>query len=265
MFSLEDYAAQAPRAQDERVCLSHAAHNAELQRSIAGLGSGWTLADDKHPLGSLQDKEAGPYRVVVAVGNKNGFGATYFRIFIQNGSGELGQQPVLTGLHGQGKYPGQNWIEVMSLSLRVRFATGVGDMSLEEGLILSLFKYLVDMLPPGGHMMIEYDSAEQQDTADSLALGVPPVATPLGAALFWAGCGFGFKDWYFAEGGSEGPRKLQGHKALDSKHARVRTLQIEEELRTFLRNSPKRESSELEMAARGRALHVLDEVRRRQE
>ena len=97
--------------------------------------------------------------------------------------------------------------------------------------------------------MAEYDSPEQQDTARSLALGIPPIATPLGYMLFLIGCGAGFRDWHFAEGGSEGPRKLQGYKPLDRQHARLRIEQTIQELTAFLDRTSPVANSELERAA----------------
>jgi hypothetical protein len=99
-------------------------------------------------------------------------------------------------------------------------------------------------------MMVEYDSPEQQDTAHSLALGIPPVATPLGYMLFLAGCGAGFKDWHFAEGGIEGPRKLQGYKALDNQHAQIKAREIAQELTSFLHQPSSGTFPQLEQAAR---------------
>ena len=107
-------------------------------------------------------------------------------------------------------------------------------------------------------MMVEYDSPEQQDTARSLALGIPPAATPLGYLLFLVGCGVSFRDWYFAEGGSEGPCKFQGDKALSGQHAQLKTEEMVRELRAFLDRVPSTEGSELEEAARDRALAILD-------
>ena len=111
-------------------------------------------------------------------------------------------------------------------------------------------------------MMVEYESPEQQDTARSLALGIPPVATLLGYMLFSAGCGAGFKDWYFAEGGGEGARKLQGYKALDEQHAQMKAKELVQELRVFLSRLPLAAGSELEMAARDRALAILADLGR---
>ena len=110
-------------------------------------------------------------------------------------------------------------------------------------------------------MMVEYDSPEQQDTARSLALGVPPIATPLGYELFLAGCSAGLKDWYFAEGGSEGPRKLQGYKPINSQHAKLKTEETTKELTTFLDRLSSKDISELERAAQGRALGILSRLK----
>jgi hypothetical protein len=134
---------------------------------------------------------------------------------------------MVTGLHNQGRYSSYNWIEIISLSSRVSFGSVEQVLDFPpNGLTEQLFQYLADLIPPGGHMMVEYDSPEQQDTAHSLAQGIPPVATPLGYILFLTGCGAGFKDLYFAEGGSEGPRKLQGYKALNSEHAQLKAKEI---------------------------------------
>ncbi len=86
---------------------------------------------------------------------------------------------------------------------------------------------------------------------------IPPIATPLGYLLFLIGCGVGFKDWHVAEGGSEGPRKLQGYKALDIQHAKIKAKEIAVEVNNFLHRLPSGTLSQLEKAARDRALAVL--------
>jgi len=165
-------------------------------------GKGWVLANSKKPpLGNLQEKDLGSYRLVVLLGPKNRTGATYFQMFLQNASGSISSQPVIIGLHNQGKYPGYNWIEIIRFSSEVSFTSEKQALTIStKELAQQLFQYLADLIPPGGHLMVEYDSPEHKDTAHSLALGVPPIATPLGYLLFSAGCGAGFKDWHFAEG-----------------------------------------------------------------
>jgi hypothetical protein len=197
------------------------------------------------------------------LGTKNRFGASYFQVLLRNEAGEVSQHPVVIGLHNQGKYPSYNWVEIISFSSWVDFESSKKSLYIPlNGLARQLFQYLADLIPPGGHMMVEYDSLEQQDTARSLALGIPPILTPLGYMLFMVGCGVSFKDWHFAEGGTEGPRKLQGYKPLDSQYAQLKNLEIVEELTTFLGGLSSGESSELKRAARDRALAILDKLTR---
>ena len=73
----------------------------------------------------------------------------------------------------------------------------------------------------------------------ALGLGIPPVATPLVYLIVQAGCWAGFKDRYIAEGGREGPRKLQGFKALNGEHERRKAVEIAEELKSLLDREPK--------------------------
>jgi len=184
-------------------------------------------------------------------------------VFLRDESGEISLQPVVIGLHNQGKYPSYNWIEIISFSSRVSFGTGEEflDISL-TGLTRQLFQYLADLIPPAGHMMVEYDSPEQQDTAASLALGIPPIVTPLGYMLFLIGCGTGFKDWHFAEGGSEGPRKLQGYKTLNSQQAKLKIEETTRKLTTLLDRLSSKDISELERAAQGKALDILNRLKK---
>jgi hypothetical protein len=100
--------------------------------------------------------------------------------------------------------------------------------------------------------MVEYDSPQRADTARDLAHNVPALATPLGEALFRAGCGARFKDWQIAEGGAEGPRKLQAYKPLTGEHARRWRLEASDELQAFLGRADSTAS-----AARGRAEALL--------
>lgn len=224
------------------------------------LEKGWVLADSQqHPLGSLQGKGLDSHKLVILIGPKNRIGASYFQVFLQNASGEISHQPVVIGIHSAGKYPSYNWIEIAILSSAVSFGSEKQVLSIStNGLARQLFQYLAELIPPGGHMMVEYDSPEQQDTARSLALGIPPAATPLGYMLFLIGCGAGFRDWYFAEGGSEGPRKLQGYKALNRQHAQLKTEETVHELTAFINRPPLVVDSELERAARNRAQAILN-------
>jgi len=84
------------------------------------LEKGWTPASSqKHVLGNLQGKSLGSHKLLPVIGSKNKFGATYFRVFLQNAREEISQQPVMTGLHNEGSYSSYNWIEIISLSSQV--------------------------------------------------------------------------------------------------------------------------------------------------
>ncbi len=232
------------------------------EMSLSSLNEkGWTLADSRHHLlGSLQGRHADSYILLVLLGEKNRFGASYFKILLQKKSGEM-SQPVLTGLFSRGSYPAYNWIEVISLAPVVRFYSGNENLDIAPGgLSHRLLQLLADLIPLGGHLMIEYDSPAHRETARALAVGVPPAATPLGYLMFLVGCGAGYKDWHFAEGGAEGSRKLQGYKALNRQHAEIKARQMERELNEFLKLS-QADGSELKRAARSRAMDVLSRLK----
>ncbi len=109
--------------------------------------------------------------------------------------------------------------------------------TIPEAVDVQIVRAVAALVPPGGHLMIEYDSPARRHTAQALAARVPPVATPLGAKMFAAGCGVAFRDWYIPEGGREGPRKLQGFRALDAEHERRRGEEMLRELDAFMPRS----------------------------
>lgn len=124
-----------------------------------------------------------------------------------------------------------NWIEVMALGAYPQEWSSRGIVG--ERALARLFSLLRDATPPGGHLMVEYESPSMAETLHALVGGVPPVLTPLGHAMFLAGFGWGLRDWYIAEGWSEGPRKLQGFHALDAEHLRRSVAHLAQELATF--------------------------------
>ncbi|MBI4294828.1 MAG: DUF1122 family protein [Chloroflexi bacterium] len=227
---------------------------------------GWLpLPDDSsHPLRRLQGQSVGGFRLQLLLGPRNRYGADYFQMFLQDSHGRAGQEPVVMALHHSGRYPGYNWVEVISLASRVSFAaagSAAADVvELQSDLVRRLFQHLADVIPPGGHLMVEYDSPEQQVTERALALGVPPAATPLGSLLLEIGCGAGFRDWHFAEGGSEGSRKLMGFKATDPEIAGIKAQQIARELLEYLEKPGENPSSKVEAAALRRAAAVLQKL-----
>jgi hypothetical protein len=230
----------------------------DRQRIAALLERGWSLpAREDHPLGGLQRRALGPTRLLVLLGPKNAFGASYFQVFLRLADGRLSAEPLLIGLHSSGRYPAYNWIDVIRYENSAAFESDEGLDLAAGGLERRLFRLLGQFIPAGGHLMVEYESEGQRPTERMLTLGVPPVATPLGYLLFLSGCGASFRNWYISEGGREGPRKLQGFRPLDGEDARRKAQSMTEELRQFLARTPGKEHRQWEKLARRLARRVL--------
>ncbi|MDY6918076.1 MAG: DUF1122 family protein [Chloroflexota bacterium] len=222
---------------------------------------GWREPEaGEHALHVVGGREVDGVTTRVLIGPKNRFGAVYFQVYLVDERGAVSDRPAVLGLHNAGPYPSQNWVETMSVAEQVSFGAGDSGRTLQVGgtdLERALLKLLADVIPPGGHMMVEYDSAGRRETARGLHLGIPAAATPLGYLLYSVGCGTSFRDWYFAEGGVEGPRKLQGYKALNEEHARERGRELARELLSFVQSVRRPEHGDIEGPARTRALEIL--------
>ena len=231
------------------------------------LDKGWRAAGGgEHPLDIVTGQRLRETTTLVLLGPKNRFGARYFQIFLLDDQGSVSEQPVVIGLYSSGPYPSYNWVEVTTLAEHVTLASstkGEGRMLdiRQTGLDRELLKRIADLIPPGGHMMIEYDSPGQRETARSLELGIPPAATPLGYLLYSIGCGAGFRNWYFAEGGSEGPRKLQGYKPLNEEHGQEKARELAASLLEFLDRPPNPDHIDVEEPARQRAVEISSSIR----
>ncbi len=234
---------------------------ADRQRVAALLERGWFPPVRRdHPLGELQRCAVGPARLLVLLGPKNAVGASYFQAFLRLADARLSDEPLLFGLHNRGRYPAYNWIDLIRYEGIATFASDERLDFAARGLDRRLFRLLGQLIPPGGHLMVEYESEGQRLTERMLALGVPPVATPLGYLMFLSGCGASFRDWYISEGGREGPRKLQGFKPLDDRHARAKAHSMAEELRRFLARAPRKEHRQWKGLARRLARKVLERL-----
>lgn len=198
-----------------------------------GLSGRWIpIANEPdHPLATLEDQKVAGQRLRVILGPTSRFGARYFAVAVE-ANGAL-SRPVLRGLHRSGPLPSYNWVEVAETNEAAVFEDG-RRVEIGQSGVARLFALLVDLLPAGGHLMVEYDSPQRAETARDLAHNVPALATPLGELLFRAGCGARFKDWQIAEGGAEGPRKLQAYKPLTDEHAQRWRREAAQELRTYL-------------------------------
>ena len=208
--------------------------SAEGQRRLASLQQRgwWPPTHAEHPLGRLQGRSLGVGRLVALLGPKSSAGARYFQLLLRLPDGRL-SHAFLLGLHSSGPFPAYNWIDVARYDGVASFVGGE-DVALAGAPERRLFRLLGGLIPPGGHLMLEYESAHARSTERMLSLGLPPVATPLGYLMFQAGCGASFRDWYISEGGREGPRRLQGFKPLDAASAARKAAALARELRAFL-------------------------------
>jgi hypothetical protein len=127
-------------------------------------------------------------------------------------------------------------------------ATVDGD---DESFLAELVAALAGLLPPGGYLMITYGGDE---TEFGLKRRFPPVATPIGTALYDAGATW-FKDWYYPEGWMEGSFKLQGNLAHSDEAAAANRSSIRAEVTAWLADSS--DADELLERARRRAEAVL--------
>jgi hypothetical protein len=103
---------------------------------------------------------------------------------------------------------------------------------------------------------VAHESSFHWETQLCLMKGVPPVCTAPGELLFQTGFRL-VKDWYLAEGGHEGPRKLWGEKPSSESDLRLFDLKTFVQLLAFLSRKPPPETVDIELGARKRALRVL--------
>jgi hypothetical protein len=211
-----------------------------------------------HPLLRLQGQRLAGGRLRLRPEGTTRFGAIYFSLRLER-DGCLSREPVLAGLYHSGPYPGYNWIEVTQVNDHLTFEgrdDGAG-IVIGAASLRRLMALLGALIPPGGHLMLEYESPRWASTARALNLGAPPAATELGNLLQAAGCAASIRNWYIAEGWREGPRKLQGFKPLDEGRARSALEAQEKELRDFLASLPTASQSGALADARRRARRLL--------
>ncbi len=136
---------------------------------------------------------------------------------------------------------------------QIAFDGGKSIDARELGLEAGIVKLLAGLIPPGGHLMIDYENPGQEETFAELNLRVPPPATHLGSLMFRAGCRGEFKDWYFSEGGHEGPRKLQANKSPNPAAARRAIANHRRELAAFAAQPLPSDKAQRAIVARARS------------
>ena len=190
-----------------------------------------------------------------------------FRLSIRDSGSILSSSPVIKGIYSQGGKDGvKPWLDLEYYEELEFFK----EKQTKDSLILSsnrldlkLFKYLGNIIPPGGHLMVSYEGEQiiHTSTAKSLSMGIPPAATALGFLIFQGGFQL-VKDWYLSEGGHEGPRKLWGEKAPDDTWAQTfyekTALQIHEYLERKQDLAPK----EILEPAVQRSIEILEIIKK---
>ncbi len=176
---------------------------------------------------------------------------------------EPSRTPLMTGLVSGGGRLVMPWFEGRLFPM-VEMADGTTIDARAHRLEAAFVDLLGTLVPPGGHLMIEYESPGQHETHAELLLRVPPVASYLGSLMFHAGFRGDFKDWYISEGGHEGPRKLQANKSPTPTAARDAMQNHLRDLRAFIKRPlPDRpEDAAVIKPAQERARALLKELRR---
>ena len=221
---------------------------------------------------ALGRKIIGPYTLVIDLKpillppHKLFSGRTYFSIRLKDEQGNCSQKPIidraLYSVGGKGVLP---WIEVGYYWADVIFGDertvperiGIANSDTER----KLFQLLGDLIPPGGHMMVPYeldDNVLSRMTFAALRKDVPMVATPIGFLLFCIGFTIPFRDWYIAEGGHEGPRKLHFEKPLTQQRAREVGEEIKAELTAFVDKYPETKDFDLVRTCKNNARKIRD-------
>ena len=186
------------------------------------------LLPSDHPLWQLDDAKLGPFRLqLTGVRQLASSGWKDFRLVLTS-RGRATDEPVLEGIHSVGGKGIPPWFDVEYRPVLSFIADPDAETDESSGLNLRaddlevpLFRSLRQVVPANGHVSIAYETQAHRDTQLGLMAGVPPVATPLGWAVWQAGFDGGFKDWHISEGGHEGPKKLQANVPLDAEQARA--------------------------------------------
>jgi hypothetical protein len=221
---------------------------------------------ESFPLARADGAKIGGFSLVLSdVRQMRKSGWRGFTLLLEDAAGIRGSLPVVRGICSRGGKDGvRPWMDI-DFWEDVPFEEGSRAGTLvslrKEGADRELFRILGEAIPPGGHLMVSYEGDQpiHEETLLGLSAGIPPVATPLGHLLFLSGFAC-IKDWYLAEGGMEGPRKLWGEKAPDAgweKTFRERTLK---ELMQYLARSRADETDDPHRAARERAEEMREMI-----
>lgn len=181
--------------------------------------------------------------------------------FLEDSTGVRAEWAALEGFYSIAGTKVGSWLDCNFYAIH-SFDGRKADLA-KEGLATVLFRALGEAIT--SHCMVAYEVWDHESelhtyTEKSYRLGIPPAVTPVGELLLSAGCVAGFKDWYIAEGGNEGPRKLQAEKP-SSPEARTEALSsLARSFTTYLARPPVKGEREVERDCRARAVRLLGEM-----
>lgn len=168
--------------------------------------------------------------------------------------GSRTESPLVAGKYYRGRQHYSPWLEISHYP-ELKFDDGTEHNLRESGEHQKLFDVLSGLLPPGSHMMVAY--TQHRETRRALEVQVPPPATPIGRCLWVSGFTW-FKDWYIAEGFTEGDVKLQGNKPTSKKRKEKHIKEVRENLENYLDNETS--DAEVHQNARKRAKDILQNL-----
>ncbi|MFH1327260.1 MAG: DUF1122 family protein [Candidatus Bathyarchaeota archaeon] len=90
------------------------------------------------------------------------------------------------------------------------------------------------------YQMFQGRSNLHKETERLLQQDIQPELTPIGFLLINAGC-LALKDWYWPEGGCEGPQKLQGFKPINQEQAQANVERLCSKLEDVLSREAEKE------------------------
>jgi hypothetical protein len=193
-------------------------------------GAAWSTAR------AIDGRQVGRYRLKVSGVRpvRPRVGWLYVDVDLGGPQGEVSGTHLATAIVSGGGRGVRPWIECRIFP-QVSFGEGRVIDTRADGLDARFIGLLGSLIPPGGHLMIDYDSGGQDLTLAELVARVPPVSCYLGELMFRAGFCGQFKDWYFSEGGHEGPRKLQANKSPNRAAEQAALREHMQNLRQFVR------------------------------
>ncbi len=217
---------------------------------------------------TLDHKEIGDYSLHIGEAKQLPLsGWTGIRLYLINDREIRSTSPVIEGIYSKGGRDGiKPWFDGSfreSVVFEGEKGKGSSTLLLTDNFMgEELFETISSIIPRGGHLMISYEGEDpvHKETMRGLTTHVPPPTTPMGYLIFTGGFHY-IKDWYLAEGGHEGPRKLWGEKARNREEEALYLGRTRESVEKFLEDTKAPPQERLIHHARERAFLLREMIR----